>query len=57
MTDRERAAVDLLRRLYEREAGRTLADSSMFEEWLDDEIMAFIREYGPFETQLREEPS
>lgn len=53
--DRERDAIDLLRRLYERDAGHQLSDSGMVEEWMDDEIAAFIRRYGAFADQLREE--
>lgn len=48
MTERERDAVELLDRIYNRKAGYPLLDAGMVENWIDEEIAAFIRKHGPF---------
>lgn len=45
--DRERAAVEVLRRIYEADAGYPLHDDGMANEFADREIAAFIRQFGP----------
>jgi hypothetical protein len=54
MSDREREAIDLLRRIYEGEAGHPLMDDGMVVEWIDNEIATFIRKHGAFDELLRE---
>lgn len=48
--DRGMAAIEVLRRIYEGVSDEPLMDSSMMEEWIDNEIMVFIRKFGPFPT-------
>lgn len=52
-TERERDAVELLDRIYGRKADHPLHDAGMVEDWMDKEIMAFIRKHGSFAEQLR----
>lgn len=53
VSEREQEAIELLDRIYGRKAGHPLVDSGMVEEWVDDQIAAFIRKFGSFEEQLR----
>ena len=46
--DREAAAVEVLRRIYEGDSGHPLHDDGMTCEFADNEIAAFIRKFGPF---------
>ena len=51
--DRGRAAVEVLRRIYEGDFDALIFDSGMTVECIDDEIAAFIRKFGPFSHPLR----
>lgn len=55
MTERERDAIELLDRLYGRKADHPLLDAGMVENWMDEQIAAFIRKYGPFAVLLTDE--
>ena len=55
MTERERDAIELLARLYGREADHQLSDAGMVEEWMDEQIAAFIRKHGSFPELLSDE--
>ncbi len=45
--DRERAAIEVLRRIYEGDCPYPVHDDGMFREFADNEIAAFIRQFGP----------
>lgn len=50
---RERDAIELLDRIYSRKSGHQLSDAGMFQEWVDEEIAAFIRKYGALPDLVR----
>lgn len=45
--NREEAAVEVLRRLYAGDAPEPLMEYDMVVEWVDQEIAAFVRKFGP----------
>lgn len=45
--ERYLAAIEVLRRIYEGDAPHPLHDDGMTREWVDAEIAAFIRQFGP----------
>jgi hypothetical protein len=45
--DKERAAIEVLRRIYSGHAPHRIMDDCMEVEWVNAEIAAFIRQFGP----------